>query len=163
MNFNVGSYVVYPLHGAGTIDSIIEKESPDGDTVKYYNIRFPYGNLVLMVPVDSAENIGLRPVVPLSTIPEVFEHLRNTDLVPLETNWNKRQRENLERMKSGDIFVTADVYKYLLKRDNERALSSGEKKLLVSARRILFSEIHFVSGMAEDEIESAISSIIKSA
>ena len=63
-------------------------------------------------------------------------------------------------MKSGDIFITADVYKYLVKRENERTLSSGEKKLLTSARRILFSEIRFASGMTEDEIDSVISGII---
>ena len=160
MDFDVGSYVVYPLHGAGIIDSVIEKESPDGKMTQYYNIRFSYGNLVLMVPVDNAHSIGLRPVIPSSAVPGVFEHIKNTDVVPSETNWNKRQRENLERMKSGDIFITADVYKYLVKRENERTLSSGEKKLLTSARRILFSEIRFASGMTEDEIDSVISGII---
>ena len=163
MDFDVGSYVVYPLHGAGTIDSIVEKESPDGDMTKYYNIRFPYGNLVLMVPVEKALETGLRPVISGSDVPGVFEHIKNTDVVPSESNWNKRQRENLEKMKSGDIFVTADVYKYLVKRESERVLSSGEKKLLTSARRILFSEIHFASGMPEEEIESAIAGILGSA
>ncbi|MBR7077703.1 MAG: CarD family transcriptional regulator [Clostridia bacterium] len=159
MNYNIGDYVVYPLHGAGIINGIVEKEN-DGELVSYYCLVFPYGNLQLMIPVDKAGEVGLRPIVSPEEIDRLLIYLRTSDVMPKEANWNKRQRENLERMKSGDIYSVADVYKFLAKREADKSLSSGEKKMLISARKVLFSEIQLVKGTSPEAIEAAVANAI---
>ena len=93
-------------------------------------------------------------------IDRLLIYLRTSDVMPKEANWNKRQRENLERMKSGDIYSVADVYKFLAKREADKSLSSGEKKMLISARKVLFSEIQLVKGTSPEAIEAAVANAI---
>ncbi len=152
MDFKTGDFVVFPLHGAGVISGIKECES-DGETKKYYLIDLPYANLHLMVPANPSAGTGLRPVISRSEVEKVLNFLRNSEVMPQDPNWNKRQRDLLEMMKSGDIYRTVAVYKYLALRERTKALSSGEKKMLSSSKKILFSEIQLASGITKEEAE----------
>ncbi len=155
MSYGVGDKVVYPMHGAGVIVSIEEREVL-GEITKYYDIEFPYGNLRLMVPMSNTEQLGIRDVMAADKIPEVIEHLKKADCENMNQNWNKRQRENLDKIRSGDIFEVAAVYKFLYLRDTARALSTGEKKMLTNAKHILFSELALAGGLEVEEIEQQV-------
>lgn len=155
MSYGVGDKVVYPMHGAGIIAAIEEREV-SGEIVKYYEIEFPYGNLRLMVPVANTEQLGLRDVMSAEMIPEVLSHLKKSDGESMNQNWNKRQRENLDKIRSGNIFEVASVYKFLYLRDAARALSTGEKKMLTNAKHILFSELALSGGMDAETVEKYV-------
>ena len=108
MSYGIGDKVVYPMHGAGIIVSIEEREVL-GEIAKYYDVEFPYGNLRLMVPMANTEQLGIRDVMSADKIPQVIEHIKKADGENMNQNWNKRQRENLEKIRSGNIFEVAEV------------------------------------------------------
>ena len=104
--FNVGDKIVYPMHGAGTIDSIEEKNIL-GENQFYYVIRMP-GEVKVMVPTDRAEQIGVRNVIGKEEAEKVISIL-GEDETEMSQNWNKRYRDNMEKMKSGSVYEVADV------------------------------------------------------
>jgi len=159
MIYGVGDKVVYPMHGAGVIVGIEEREV-GGETAGYYDIEFPYGNLRLMVPVANTELLGIRDVMGAEKIPEVIEFLETAEQENMNQNWNKRQRENLDKLRSGNIYEAAGVFKFLYLRDIEKALSTGEKKMLTNAKHILFSEIALAGGLDFAEVEQRVLSAI---
>ena len=137
--FSVGDLVVHPMHGAGVIDDIV-RERVAGSTQEYYVFKMPVGGLLLKIPIAKSQLIGLRAIIGraeaeqlISSIPEI--------VVDQDSNWNKRYRENLERLKSGDLYQVARVIKGLMHRDRRRGLSTGERKMLHAARQILLSEL----------------------
>ena len=147
--FSVGDKVVYPMHGAGMIQNIEEKEVL-GETRAYYILRIPYGNLQVMVPVQGSDAAGLRPIVSEETVCEVMGVL-SAESTPMDENWNRRYRENMDKLRSGDPAKVAEVIRNLMRVEREKRLSTGEKKLLANARQILASEIVLVRGVAEKE------------
>ncbi len=146
--FTVGDKVVYPMHGAGTIQTIEEKQVL-GETRAYYILRIPYGNLQVMVPVQGSDAAGLRPIVSEATVHDVMDVLAAAS-TPMEENWNRRYRENMDKLRSGDPSKVAEVIRNLMRVEREKRLSTGEKKLLANARQILASEIVLVSGVTEE-------------
>ncbi|RAL23222.1 CarD family transcriptional regulator [Thermoflavimicrobium daqui] len=147
--FNVGDKVVYPMYGAGVIESIEEKEIL-GERQKYYIMHMPIGDMKVMVPVKNVESIGLREVVDSNTVQMVLERLRSKD-VDDTANWNRRYRTNMDKMKSGDIYEVADVVKSLMLREGDKGLSTGERKMLDNAKQILISELALASDLREDQ------------
>lgn len=156
--FSVGDKVVYPMHGAGTIEKI-EKKVVLGESRDYYIVRISNGNMQVMVPVDGSSQTGLRYIVDSSVIPEVVEVLK-AESTPMDDNWNRRNRDNIEKLKTGDIKNIAAVVRNLTRVDRVKKLSTGEKKLLVNAKRILSSEISFVRQEDEEKIIEMIDASI---
>lgn len=154
MAYSVGDRIVYPMHGAGVISSIEEREVM-GEVKEYYFLELPYGNTVLMIPVDNLEANGVRDIIDRDEIPNILEHFK-TSALECNNNWNKRHRENLDRLKSGNILDVIDVFKSLVCREKEKTLSTGEKKMLTTTRNILFSELMLSTGKTEDEIEEIV-------
>ena len=156
--FSIGDKVVYPMHGAGTIQNIEEKEVL-GETRAYYILRIPYGNLQVMVPVQGSDAAGLRPIVSEEEVSGVLDVL-SAESTPMDENWNRRYRENMDKLRSGDPAKVAEVIRNLMRVERAKRLSTGEKKLLANARQILASEIVLVRGVAEkdamDMIDSAV-------
>jgi CarD family transcriptional regulator len=150
MMFNIGDKVVYPMHGAGIIESIEEKEI-SGEKLRYYIIKLPMGDMKAMVPLNKVSEIGLRQVVDEAEILKVFEVLKS-DTTKMSSNWNHRYRENMEKIKSGSIFEIAEVVRNLSVRDRQKGLSTGEKKMYENARRILLSELVLAKDMAENQM-----------
>lgn len=148
--FNIGDKVVYPMHGAGIIESIEEREI-SGEKLRYYIIKLPMGEMKAMVPLNKVKEVGLRQVIDEEEIFKVFEVLKSeSSVMPL--NWNHRYRANMEKIKSGSIFEVAEVVRNLASRDRQKGLSTGEKKMLENARRILLSELILAKNVAENQM-----------
>lgn len=137
--FSVGDKVVYPMHGAGVIEAIEEKEVL-GEKRKYYIMRLPIGNMKVMVPITNGSNLGLREVIDAKEVDRVLTILQDRSDV-VTTNWSLRYRQHLEKIKSGNIFEVAEVVRNLYLREKEKGLSTGERKMLDTARQILLSEL----------------------
>lgn len=137
--FKLGDKVVYPMHGAGVIETMESKEIL-GEIKSYYVLKMPIGEMKLMIPVDNVNNIGLRNIIEKDMVEKVYDILKQAAVLN-DSNWNKRYRDNLVKMKTGDIFAVAQVVRDLTYRDREKGLSTGEKKMLVSAKQMLISEI----------------------
>lgn len=155
--FNIGDKVVYPMHGAGIIESIEEKDILN-EKQSYYIIKMP-GEVKVMIPTANAEGVGVRDIIDQETAGKVFKVLE-TDSTDMSVNWNKRYRDNMEKMKSGDIYEVADVVRNLSFKQKEKGLSTGEKKMLLNARQILVSELTLAQNANKDEIEELVNTKI---
>ena len=151
--YNVGDKVVYPMHGAGVIDSIEEKEIL-GEKQSYYILKMP-GEVKVMVPISTAEQHGIRNVIDKGEAEKVMNVLEQ-DETEMEKNWNKRYRDNMDKMKSGNIYEIADVVRNLSFKQKEKGLSTGEKKMLHNAKQILVSELVLAEHANQDEVEELV-------
>lgn len=156
--FCVGDKVVYPMHGAGIIEAIEEKEIL-GKRRKYYIMKLPIGDMRVMIPLDAVESAGLRSVIDEEECDRVMEILQNRSC-KMSNNWNKRYRANLDKMKSGDIFEVAEVVRNLAIRDKEKGLSTGERKMLDNARQILISELVLARDCEESEVSDLLEQVL---
>ncbi len=159
--FSVGDRVVYPMHGAGVIEAIEEKEIL-GARKKYYVMKLPMGEMKVLIPIDSILQVGLRGVIDKELVPQVIVVLQG-EQPEMSANWNRRYRNHLEKIKSGDIFEVAEVVRNLMLRDREKGLSTGESKMLETARQILVSELILVQGQEHAEIVSVLDNIFEQA
>lgn len=151
--FNVGDNIVYPMHGAGVIHSI-EKKNILNEEQEYYIISMP-GEVKVMVPIANAEQIGVRSIINKQEVEKVFDVLEENE-TEMSNNWNKRYRDNMDKMKSGDIFEIADVVRNLSFKQKEKGLSTGEKKMLNNARQILISELVLAEQKPQEEVEKLV-------
>lgn len=151
--FNVGDKIVYPMHGAGTIDAIEQKDIL-GEKQDYYIIKMP-GEVKVMVPIVKAEEVGVRNVINKAEAGKVLEVLEANE-TEMSNNWNKRYKENMEKMKSGNVYEIADVVRNLSYKQKEKGLSTGEKKMLINAKQILVSELVLAEHASENEVEDLI-------
>jgi len=142
------------MHGAGIIESIEEKEVL-GEKRYYYILRLPVGDMKVMIPIDNGKQVGLREVIDSDGVERVMGILGD-ECSTMSSNWNRRYRANLEKMKSGDIYEVAEVVRNLVKRDQEKGLSSGERKMLESARQILISELVLATELEEEKAQLMI-------
>ncbi|EOD00065.1 CarD family transcriptional regulator [Caldisalinibacter kiritimatiensis] len=157
--FNIGDKIVYPMHGAGIIESIEEKEIL-GSKKKYYVMKMPMGDMKVMVPMDNIDDIGIREVISAKEMEQVFAVLGD-DQTKMPQNWNRRYRANMDKIKSGDIYEIASVVRNLMIRDKKKGLSTGERKMLNNAKQMLVSEIVLAKEINEQEAEQLIDHIVK--
>lgn len=155
--FHVGDKVVYPMHGAGIIEAIEEKEVL-GEKRKYYVMRLPIGNMRVMVPITNGSNLGLRQVISNEEAEMVMAVLHEQEDVAT-TNWSLRYRQHMEKIKSGNVFEVAEVVRNLSLRERDKGLSTGERKMLDNARQILISELALARDSAEDKIEGILEKV----
>jgi CarD family transcriptional regulator len=156
--FRKGDKVIYPHHGAAVIEDLTEREFL-GEKKKYFVLRLAYGDLTLMVPVDSTEEVGLREVVSKRDVKKVMDVLRKRES-RMPTNWSRRYKTNIEKIRSGDVYQVAEVVRNLALRESEKGLSAGEKRMLSKARQILVSELVFAVGADEEKAESMIDKVL---
>jgi CarD family transcriptional regulator len=152
--FDVGDKVVYPHHGAAVVERR-EVKVAFGEEKEYLVLRLAYGDLTLMVPADNTDEVGLREVINDEEVEEVFDVLRKKD-VRMPTNWSRRYKNHVEKLKSGDIYQVAEVVRNLSSRDKDKGLSAGEKRMLNRARQILVSELTFAIGVSEEQAEKKL-------
>lgn len=151
--FNIGDKVVYPMHGAGVIEDIEEKNI-SGEKQEYYSIKMP-GEVKVMVPIAKADQVGVRGIIDEETAGKVFKVLE-ANSTEMSMNWNKRYRDNMEKIKSGDVYEVADVVRNLSLKQKDKGLSTGEKKMLLNAKQILVSELTLVSKLGQEKVEEMI-------
>lgn len=152
--YSIGDKIVYPMHGAGVIEAIEEKEI-FGVTQKYYVMKMPFGDMKVMIPMANCEEIGIRDIIDSNEADKVLDAFKDLNM-DFNVNWNKRYRENMLKIKSGDIYEVARVVKVLMGRDKEKGLSTGERKMLTNAKRILISELVLAKNVRQDEIEEKL-------
>ena len=160
MAFKVGETVVYPHHGAATIEAV-EIRSIKGVDREYLVLRVAQGDLTVRVPSDNVELVGVRDVVNAEGLERVFEVLRQP-YTEEPTNWSRRYKANLEKLASGDVIKVAEVVRDLWRRDKERGLSAGEKRMLAKARQILVSELALAEHTNEDKAEALLDEVLAS-
>lgn len=153
--FNIGDKIVYPMHGAGEIVAIEEREIL-GNVHKYYIMRLPINELKVMVPVKNAEEVGVRKISDEKTMEKLLETLSSDREITMPKNWNRRYRFNLEKIKSGDLTEIADVVKCLENLDRQKSLSTGERKILTEARQIIVSEMALVFDKKVEEVSKLV-------
>ena len=158
MKYGIGDKIVYPLHGAGIIEAIEEREIM-GVKQNYYIMKIPIGDMCVMIPMDHAEEAGLRDVITEAEADLVLEEFKNCRS-EMDSNWNKRYRENMSRIKSGDIYEVANVVKNLMCRDKSRGLSTGERKMLSNAKQILVSELVVAKSLSQADVERIMKEIV---
>ena len=156
--YKIGDKIVYPMHGAGIIEQI-EQKVILGERRQYYVLRVPCGDMKIMMPVDKSDAIGVRPVISAPEMEEVLIILRS-ESTDMSANWNRRYRENTDKLKTGDAREVAEVVRNLLRTDREKTLSTGEKKMLSSARQILVSEMILASSLDPAEADKLIGSTV---
>jgi len=156
--FLIGDRIVYPMHGAGIIEQIEEKQIL-GEVRKYYILRVPCGDMKIMIPTENSQEIGVRAVITADEIENVINVL-SADSSEMSNNWNRRYRENMEKLKTGDIYNVAEVVRNLMRTDREKKLSTGEKKMLSNAKQILISEMILVKDIDHETAEEIINSAV---
>lgn len=143
------------MNGVGCIEAI-EQKTVGGETKEYYRLRFETGRLTVLVPVNNAENMGLRFLSSPEDCERVVEFLREGECSPESTNWNQRYRDNYDKLKTGEIFTVANVVKSLHKREKEKGLSAGERKMYLTAAQVLLTELALVTGRSPEEFSSML-------
>jgi CarD family transcriptional regulator len=160
VTFEVGETVVYPHHGAALIESI-ETRVIKGEEKMYLVLKVAQGDLTVRVPAENAEYVGVRDVVGQDGLERVFEILKAPHTEE-PTNWSRRYKANVEKIASGDVNKVAEVVRDLWRRDRERGLSAGEKRMLAKARQILVSELALAEGTNEDKAELLLDEVLAS-
>src|SRR3979411_2554990 len=175
MIFKVGDTVVYPHHGAALIEAI-ETRTIKGEQKEYLVLKVAQGDLTVRVPADNAEYVGVRDVAGQEGLDKVFQVLRAPHheaptkfyrVLPAPhtnepTTWPRRYKANLEKLASGDVNKVAEVVRDLWRRDKERGLSAGEKRMLAKARQILVSELALAEKTNEDKAEALLDEVLVS-
>ena len=156
--FQVGDKIVHPMHGAGIVDSIVQKKI-NGVVREYYILKLPVGGMLVMIPTENSHEIGVRPVINGEEADRVIAAIPGIE-VDMTPNWNRRYRENMLRLKSGDLLEVARVVKGLMLRELERGLSTGERKMLHSAKEILISEIVLSQSCTYEDVEARINTAL---
>ena len=160
MVFKVGETVVYPHHGAARIEEI-KKRTVRGEEKLYLKLKVAQGDLVIEVPAENCDLVGVRDVVDKAGLEKVFEVLR-APFAEEPTNWSRRFKANLEKLASGDVIKVAEVVRDLWRREKERGLSAGEKRMLAKARQILVSELALAESTNEDKAEALLDEVLAS-
>lgn len=148
--YKVGDKIVYPMHGAGIIEAIEEREIFD-EVSTFYIMQIVSEGLQILIPIDKVDDIGVRNIVSSDVIDEMLETMK-TPMDEMEKNWNRRYRNHLEHLKTGDIFEVAKVVKNLILLDRKKGLSTGEKKMLNNARNFIVSEMVLIEKRDKDDI-----------
>lgn len=161
MAFTVGETVVYPNHGAAVIEDI-EQRKIKGELTDYLVLRIiAQQDLVIRVPACNVDLVGVRDVVDSEGLDKVFGVLR-ADVPDEPTNWSRRYKANLEKLHSGDVMKVSEVVRDLWRRDRDRGLSAGEKRMLAKARQILVSELALAESTEEEKAEAILDEVLAS-
>ncbi len=157
--FEIGDKVLYPMYGAGVIEGIEERKIL-GEKKKYFTLKMPFGNSSAMIPIDTCEEIGVRYIISGEEAKKVLAAFR-ADPVVNDDNWNKRHRENMQKMKTGDIYELIGVVKSLMLRERTKGLSTSERKMYVIARQIFIGELVLTEVASQVDVESILADTIE--
>ncbi|MDY6909160.1 MAG: CarD family transcriptional regulator [Thermodesulfobacteriota bacterium] len=158
--FKVGDLAVYPAHGVGRIESI-ESKKIGGNRQDFYIVRIFENDMKIMIPVQNADNVGLRPLIAPGDISDVYEILKSREISVNSGTWNRRYREYMEKIKTGSIYELAEVLRDLTVLKEDKELSFGERKMLETARNLLIKELSVTRGVEEEQISEEIDDILQ--
>ena len=153
MMYQKGDKVVYPLYGAGVIEGL-ENKDIDGEILAYYVLTIPVGNLKIMISAAKAESHNVRYVLPKDEILKILSSSHEDGDMP--DNWNQRYKENMARIKSGDLAQVSIVFNSLLLRERAKGLSTAEKKMMTTTKQIILSELILSLDIERPEAEEIL-------
>jgi CarD family transcriptional regulator len=159
--FKVGDLAVYPAHGVGVIESI-ESKWISGSKQEFYIMRILDNGMIIMIPLDNVNNVGLRQVIDAAQVPKIFEILKEKEVEPDNQTWNRRYREYMEKIKTGSVYELAEVLRDLFILREDKELSFGERKMMDTARSLLVKEISIAKELDESQVEEDIQGIFAS-
>lgn len=157
--FSIGDKIVYPMCGAGFIEDLEEKLI-DGNLELYYVLNIPVSNLKVMISASKAKDNGIRAVYPKEKVIRIIKDSAE-EVAVMSDNWTQRYKENMEKIKSGRLDEVALVFTNLLRRENNKPLSSAEKKMLTTAKQIIISEIALSQNIDRTEAEGILFSAVE--
>ncbi|KQQ25844.1 CarD family transcriptional regulator [Frondihabitans sp. Leaf304] len=160
MHFEVGETVVYPHHGAAEITAV-KTRVIKGTEKLYLTLRVTQGDLVIEVPAENVDLVGVRDVIGREGVEQVFDVLREP-FTEEPTNWSRRYKANVEKLASGDVGKVAEVVRDLWRRDHDKGLSAGEKSLLAKARQVLVSELALAERIDETAAQTRLDEVLAS-
>lgn len=160
MQFEVGETVVYPHHGAATITEV-KQRTVRGEKKLYLKLNVKQGDLTIEVPAENVDLVGVRDVIDNDGVKRVFDVLRQP-FTEEPTNWSRRYKANLEKLASGDVIKVSEVVRDLWRRDQDRGLSAGEKRMLAKARQILISELALAKKTDEESASQVLDDVLAS-
>lgn len=158
--FQIGQLAVYPAHGVGVIEAVQER-SNSGNAENFYIMRLLDNDMIIMIPTGNARNIGLRDMIDLPAVTEVYEILRHRPGRLNNQTWNRRYRDYMDKIKTGSPFRVAEVLRDLTLLKTEKDLSFGERKMLDTAKNLLVKELSLVNNLKEDEIEAQLQELLQ--
>jgi CarD family transcriptional regulator len=161
LTFKVGDLAVYPAHGVGRIEAL-ESKNISGIAQSFYVMRILENDMKIMIPVQNVGSVGLREVIGPEQVAEIFQILKNHEVVPETQNWNRRYREYMEKIKTGSIYEVAAVLRDLSILRQDKELSFGERKMLDMARNLIVREISVAMDQAEGQVEGDIMGLFRS-
>ncbi|MCL2588950.1 MAG: CarD family transcriptional regulator [Oscillospiraceae bacterium] len=156
--YRIGDRIAHPLHGAGVIERI-ESKKVSGTIREYYVVKMPVGDMIVMIPKETSDTIGVRPIIEAHEADSIIAAISGLE-VNMTQNWSRRYRENMIKIKSGDLMEVAAVIKGLVSREVDKGLSTGERKMLHSAKQILISEIVLSQKVSYEEVEARLSTAL---
>ncbi len=156
--FKVGDLAVYPAHGVGLIEKI-ETQEISGCRQDFYVMRILDNGMIIMIPTNNVENVGLRDIIEHTEVPKLYSILKKRDVPIDKQTWNRRYREYMDKIKTGSVFEVAEVYRDLLILKVEKDLSFGERKMLDTARNLLVKEISLAKKVDEEQVEKELDKI----
>lgn len=157
--FQVGDKIFYPMHGGGIVERIEEKEV-FGQTQLYYVVNIPHRNMQVMLPFDKTERMGMRRVVDPDKLDDVLNTFHHTDVPDVVMNDTQRQRLNMSKMKTGDIYEEIAVIRDLLRIKNKRKLGMADKNMLDNVRQILISEVVLVKDIPHEQATNLLDEML---
>jgi len=159
--FEIGDQVVYPNHGVGIIEKISNR-LVQGKFERFYLLRICANDILVMVPIGNAEDVGLRHIIDSKDVKQLFKFLANGEFFT-QRDWKDRFKENSEKMRSGSIAHVAEVYKNLVYLNRIKPLSFREKRMQDRARFLLVSELASVMGATEEGVEARVDKAVDGA
>jgi CarD family transcriptional regulator len=153
--YRVGDKILHPLHGVGLVEAITEQEIL-GNKQKYYVVKLSLKNMTIMVPVGNSEEIGVRRIIKSEVIDEVLVGLKSKKTSEMPSNWNRRYKYNLDKIKTGNVHEVADVLRNLYIKDRKKGLSMGEKKMMDNAMQLLLGEIVCAKKMTMERARATV-------
>jgi CarD family transcriptional regulator len=157
--FQIGDLAVYPAHGVGRIESIEQREI-SGDTHDFFIMRILENDMIIMIPVDNVQNVGLRSVISKKEVKDIYQILKHRKASVNSQTWNRRYRDYMEKIKTGSLTEVAEVLRDLCLLKGDKELSFGERKMLDTARNLLVKEISIATKSKEGDIEKNIASML---
>jgi CarD family transcriptional regulator len=148
--FRVGDRILHPLHGVGTVEKVVKQEIL-GQIQEYYSVALTLKRMKVMIPIDKCEEIGVRKITKSAQIEEVFSTVKGKTMTDMPSNWNRRYKYNLDKIKTGDLKEAAEVFRSLRQKENKKGLSMGEKKMLDNVRQLIVGEYAYAKNLEMDE------------
>lgn len=163
VKFSCHQKVIYPGHGVAIIDRIVEK-SIAGKMLQFFELRFLNKDMTILVPTDNASDVGIRPLSSIDDINNILQKLARPAIVKSNdaaaSNWNKRNKEYQNKLRSGDLSLIGSIYRDLRHIEYHKELSFGEKSLLEKTESLLIEEITIVNNMEADSATECIRNLV---